>query len=261
MIYSIYAKEKLMGIENKEISENLENIVDDVSTIFSGENLSEEFKEKAKAIFEAAILAKVEEKEAALQEEFEQKLEEAQKEFTDDMVSKVDEYLDYVVAEWVEDNKVGIEKGLRAELVEDFMLGLKNLFAEHYVDIPEDKVDVVEEFATRLDSMEEELNNAISDNIALRAEINGFKKAIVSYEVSEGLTEVQQAKLESLAENVDFVSEEDYKEKLLMIRKKYFEASDVVEKKDDAEDGQSLEEAYSPLMQHYVNSISKIVKK
>lgn len=254
-----------MGVENKEITEDdskLKKDVDaEVSAIFSGEELSEEFKTKAKAIFEAAVLAKVEEHQAQLQEEFETKLEEATKEFTDTMVSKVDEYLDYVVAEWVEDNKIAIDKGLKAELVEDFMLGLKNLFTEHYVDIPEDKVDVVEEFATRLDTMEEELNSAISDNVALRAEINGFKKAMIASEVSEGLTEVQQAKLESLSENIEFISEEDYTEKLLLVRKKYFEASNVVEKKTDADDEQSLEEAYSPLMQHYVNSISKIVKK
>ena len=254
-----------MGVENKEITEDdskLKKDVDaEVSAIFSGEELSEEFKTKAKAIFEAAVLAKVEEHQAQLQEEFETKLQEATKEFTDTMVSKVDEYLDYVVAEWVEDNKIAIDKGLKAELVEDFMLGLKNLFAEHYVDIPEDKVDVVEEFATRLETMEEELNGAISDNVALRAEINGFKKAMIASEVSEGLTEVQQAKLESLSENIEFVSEEDYTEKLLLVRKKYFEAGDVIEKKTDADEEQSLDEAYSPQMQHYVNSISKILKK
>lgn len=254
-----------MGVENKEITENDSNLKKDVdaevSAIFSGEELSEEFKTKAKVIFEAAVLAKVEEHQAQLQEEFETKLEEATKEFTDTMVSKVDEYLDYVVAEWVEDNKIAIDKGLKAELVEDFMLGLKNLFAEHYVDIPEDKVDVVEEFATRLETMEEELNSAISDNVALRSEINNFKRALIASEVSEGLSEVQHAKLESLSENIEFVSEEDYKEKLLLVRKKYFETSEIVEKKDDSEEGHSLDEAYSPQMQHYVNSISKILKK
>jgi len=254
-----------MGVENKEITENdstLKKDVDaEVSAIFSGEELSEEFKAKAKAIFEAAVLVKVEEQQTKLQEEFETKLQEATKEFTDTMVSKVDEYLDYVVAEWVEDNKIAIDKGLKAELVEDFMLGLKNLFAEHYVDIPEDKVDVVEEFATRLETMEEELNSVISDNVSLRAEISDFKKTMIASEVSEGLTEIQQAKLESLSENIEFISEEDYKEKLLLVRKKYFEVNNIVEKKVDADDEQSLDEAYSPQMQHYVNSISKILKK
>jgi hypothetical protein len=254
-----------MGVENKEITENdstLKKDVDaEVSAIFSGEELSEEFKAKAKAIFEAAVLVKVEEQQTKLQEEFETKLQEATKEFTDTMVSKVDEYLDYVVAEWVEDNKIAIDKGLKAELVEDFMLGLKNLFAEHYVDIPEDKVDVVEEFATRLETMEEELNSVISDNVSLRAEISNFKKTMIASEVSEGLTEIQQAKLESLSENIEFISEEDYKEKLLLVRKKYFEVNNIVEKKVDADDEQSLDEAYSPQMQHYVNSISKILKK
>ena len=178
------------------------------------------------------------------------------------MVSKIDEYLDYVVAEWIEDNKIAIEKGLKAELVEDFMLGLKNLFAEHYVDIREDKVDVVEEFATRIETIEEELNKAVADNVSLRAEISGFKMAIITTEVSEGLTEVQQAKLESLSENIEFVSEEDYKEKLLMIRKKYFETTAEPESKSTIEEsGEPLEESYSPQMQHYVSSISRILRK
>lgn len=255
-----------MGAENKEITEvdsDLEKNIDvEIASIFSGDDLTEEFKSKAKVIFEAAILAKVAEKEATLQEEFETKLEESKKEFNESMVTKIDEYLDYVVAEWVEDNKLAIDKGLKAELVEDFMLGLKNLFAEHYVDIPEDKVDVVEEFATRLETMEEELNKAITDNTALRSEINEFKKAIVASEVSEGLSEVQQAKLQALSDNIEFVTEEDYKDKLILVKRKYFETtSDIVEKKDDSEEGQSLEEAYSPQMQHYVNSISKILKK
>ncbi|NBX98067.1 hypothetical protein EB118_22980 [bacterium] len=251
-----------MGVEKKEISENedMEKEMDDVSMIFSGEELSEEFKEKAKAIFEAAVLSKVEEKHAELQEEFEQKLQEAQKEFTDGMVSKIDEYLDYVVSEWMEDNKLAIEKGLKAELVEDFMVGLKNLFAEHYVDIPEDKVDVVEEFAERIDAMEQELNTAVSENVSLRSEINNFKKDKIVHEVAEGLTDVQIAKLNSLSENVEFISEEDYKEKIVMIKKKYFESDSITEKKEE-DDTQQLDEAYSPLMQHYVNSISRTLRK
>jgi len=255
-----------MGVENKEITENdseLKKDVDlEVSTIFSGEELSEEFKTKAKAIFEAAILAKVSEKEAQLQEEFETKLEEATKELNESMVSKVDEYLDYVVSEWMEENKIGIERGLKAELVEDFMLGLKNLFAEHYVDVPEDKVDVVEEFATRLETMEEELNNAISDNLSLKSEIAEFKKSKVALEVSEGMSEVQLAKLKSLAENIEFISEEDYKEKLILVKQKYFDSKDKVEdRKIDTEDGESLDEEISPAMRHYVNSISRTLRK
>lgn len=256
-----------MNVEKKEITENESDLKKDVeleiSAIFSGEDISEEFKTKAKEIFEAAILAKVSEKEAKLQEEFEAKLEEAQKELNDNLVTKVDEYLDYVVAEWVEDNKLAIEKGLKAELVEDFMLGLKNLFAEHYVDIPEDKVDVVEEFATRLETMEEELNTAISENVALRSEITGYKKSQIEIEVSEGLTDVQFAKLSSLSENIEFVSEEDYKEKLTLVRKKYFEGGEtIVEKKSVTnEETEALEESLNPTMQHYVNSISRILRK
>lgn len=259
-----------MGVEKKEITEHdsdeLKKDVDaEVSAIFSGEDLSEEFKTKAKEIFEAAVLAKVAEKEATLQEEFEARLEEARNELNESLVTKVDEYLDYVVSEWMEDNKLAIEKGLKAELVEDFMLGLKNLFAEHYVDIPEDKVDVIEEFATRLETMEEELNNVITDNVSLKTEIAEFKKASVASEVSEGMTEVQFAKLVSLAENIEFVSEEDYKSKLLLVKQKYFSTtlSQNVEhtSKLDSEDSESLDEEVSPAMRHYVDSISRILRK
>jgi len=253
--------------QDKEITESNLNLKKDVeleiSAIFSGEELSEEFKVKAKEIFEAAILAKVEEKEAELQENFEIKLEEAKQEYNDTLVNKIDEYLDYVVAEWVEDNKVNIEKGLKAELVEDFMLGLKNLFAEHYVDIPDDKIDIIEEFAAKLDTMEEELNSVISENVTLRSEVAIYKRSIIETEVSEGLTHVQIAKLLSLAENIEFVSEENYREKLILVRKQYFGSNAAIVEKSsiNSEDDEALEESYNPTMQHYVNSITRTLRK
>ena len=124
-----------------------EDISSEVESLFAGDDLSEDYKTKAKAIFEAAVNAKIEERTSALEEEFENKLEEELVSFSEGLVSKMDEYLEYVVSEWMEENKLAVERGIKAEMVEDFMVGLKNLFTEHYVEIPEEKVDVVEAFA------------------------------------------------------------------------------------------------------------------
>jgi hypothetical protein len=238
----------------------------DVDVLFSGEGLSEEFKNNAKAIFEAAVLAKVEEQKTALEEEYNTKLVEEAQEFATNLVGKIDEYLEYVVSEYMEENKLAIEKGIRAELAEDFMLGLKNLFTEHYIDIPEEKVNVVEEFANKVGELEEQLDKIISEKKSLSDELDGLKKDKILGEVSEGLSEVQSEKLKSLAEGIEFVSEEDYKEKLSLTKKKYFsESTDSQEpvKKNESLDSDvsTLDESFSPVMNHYVQNLSKFVKK
>ena len=237
---------------------------EDIDAIFSGESLSEEFKNNAKVIFEAAIFAKVEEATTALEEEYAEKLETEVASINENLVTKVDEYLEYVVTEWMEENKLAIEKGIKAELAEDFMIGLKNLFTEHYVDIPEDKVDVVEEFAEQVEVLESELDKAVTEVANLNAQINIFKKEHIVSEVSEGLSEVQFAKLKSLAEGIEFVSEQDYKEKLLLTKKKYFDGSsqDTVKKAAPMDDDVStIEESFTPVMSHYVQNISRTLKK
>ena len=237
---------------------------EDIDAIFSGESLSEEFKNNAKVIFEAAIFAKVEEATTALEEEYAEKLETEVASINENLVTKVDEYLEYVVTEWMEENKLAIEKGIKAELAEDFMIGLKNLFTEHYVDIPEDKVDVVEEFAEQVEVLESELDKAVTEVANLNAQINIFKKEHIVSEVSEGLSEVQFAKLKSLAEGIEFVSEQDYKEKLLLTKKKYFDGStqDTVKKAAPMDDDVStIEESFTPVMNHYVQNISRTLKK
>jgi hypothetical protein len=246
------------------IEEKKLDVETDINAIFSGESLSEEFKTNAKTIFEAAIFAKVEEAKTALEEEYATKLETEVASINENMVTKVDEYLEYVVTEWMEENKLAIEKGIKAELVEDFMIGLKNLFTEHYVDIPEDKVNVVEEFAEQVEVLESELDKAVTEVANLNAQINVYKKEQVVSEVSEGLSEVQSAKLKSLAEGIEFVSEQDYKEKLLLTKKKYFDEStqDTVKKAAPMDDDTtSIEESFSPVMSHYVQNISRTLKK
>lgn len=255
-----------MTVENKENEVEKKVVNEDVEALFSGEELSEEFKTQAKAIFEAAVLAKVEEAKAELQEQVEEAIKEQTEQFAETLVTKVDEYLEYVVAEWMEENKVAVESGLKAQLAEDFMVGLKNLFTEHYVDIPEESVEVVESLAEKVQSLEKELDTAISTNSSLSEELNAYKKEIIIAEASEDLSEVQSAKLKSLAENIEYVSEEDYVQKILLTKKKYFveskESEDSVSVKTQSLDSEeSLDESFSPVMSHYVQSISRNVKK
>ena len=250
-----------MGIENTEKP----NLSEDITALFSGEDLSEDFKEKAKSIFEAAVLTKVEEQKAALEESMQTQLEEQTLQFAEGLVSKVDNYLEYVVTEWMEENRLAVEKGIKAEMVEDFMVGLKNLFMEHYIDIPEEKVEVVEELTVKYDELQSELDKAITENVEMKSQLVQYRKMAIASEIAEGLSEVQEAKLNSLAENVEFISEEDYREKILLVKRKYFDVvedrNDIEKRKDVDSSNESLDEQYSPTMSHYVQSISRTLKK
>jgi hypothetical protein len=256
--------------DKKEVKEKkhakMKEYKEDIDAIFSDENLSEDFKKNAQAIFEAAVLARVADEKSALEEEYEAKLEEQVGEFASTLVDKIDEYLDYVVSEWAEENKVAIANNIKAEIAEDFMVGLKNLFVENYIDIPEDKVDLVGEFAEKLSKAEEDLDKMIGENADLVSQLVDYKKEKIVSEITEGLSDVQSEKLKSLAENIEFVSEEDYKEKLSLTKKKYFETvhedTKPTEKGDGLDsDASTIEESYTPYMEKYVRNISKIVKR
>jgi len=259
-----------MTVENKQEVTKAEemklDVQEDITAIFSGEGLSEEFKSNAKAIFEAAILAKVSEERAKLDEEYAIKLNEEINSINESMITKVDEYLEYVVNEWMEENKLAVESGIKAELAEDFMVGLKNLFTEHYVDIPEEKLDVIEEIAEKLQELEIELDKVVTENVQMTFEINEYRKENIVNKISEGLTDVQSAKLKSLAEGIEYVSDEDYEQKLTLTKKKYFDSKieEQVAPKSNSLDGDgavNLDESFAPAMNHYVQSISKIVKR
>jgi len=202
-----------------------EEMQSDVDALLSGENLSEDFKEKATTIFEAAVVARtqslVEEIEEAMVEEFELAVEEVKNE----LAQKLDDYIGYMAEEWVKDNQLAIEKGLRAEIVEEFIDGLKNLFMEHYIDIPEEKVDVVEELTTKVEDLENELNEQIQSAVELRKELNEHKKIEAIHAVCEGLTQTQVEKMKSLAESVEFTTDEEYADKLVTLRASYFTES------------------------------------
>ena len=253
--------------DEKEMKEKkYAKMKEDIDAIFSGEDLSEEFKKNAQSIFEAAVAVRVEEEVKTLEEQYAQKLEEAQSEFTAGLVDKVDEYLDYVVSEWQKENEVAIQNNLKAEIAEDFMIGIKNLFVENYIDIPDDKVDLVSDMAEKLSAAEQDLDKKIQENSDLVSQLNDYKKDAIVADVTEGLTEVQVEKLKSLAENIEFISEEDYKEKLTLTKKKYFESVKDESKQEVQKDGldsdaSTIEESYSPVMDKYVRNISKIVKR
>ena len=199
-----------------------EEVASDVDALLSGENLSEEFKQKATTIFESAVVARtaslLEEVEEALFEEFELAVEEVKEE----LAQKLDDYISYMAEEWVKDNQLAIEKGLRAEIVEDFIGGLKNLFIEHYIDIPEEKVDVVEELTTKIEELESQVNEQIQANVELHKELNESKKQEAIHAVCEGLTQTQVEKMKQLAESVDFTTDEEFADKMVTLRTSYF---------------------------------------
>jgi hypothetical protein len=204
-----------------------EEMQSDVDALLSGEELSEEFKTKATTIFESAVIARtsalMEEIEEALFEEFEAAVEEVKEE----LAQKLDDYISYMAEEWVKDNQLAIEKGLRAEIVEDFIGGLKNLFIEHYIDIPEDKVDVVEELTTKVEELQSEVNEQFKSNVELHKQINEHKKNEAIHAVCEGLTQTQVEKMKSLAESVEFTTDEEFADKLVTLRTSYFTESTV----------------------------------
>jgi hypothetical protein len=242
------------------VSENMGSCKDDIDALFNGEELSEEFKTKATTIFEAAVRARVEaivEKVAAENEEI---MESTVSELEDQMTTQVDEYLNYVVEQWMEDNKLEIESGLRTEIAEDFMVGLKNLFTEHYIEVPEEKTDLLEELAAQVAAAQEQLVEATEQNTKLVKALAESKSQEVLRKICEGLTEVQVEKIKSLAEGVEFTTEGEYSQKLAVIRENYFPSGKKV-----SEGPQALVETeakeVSSTMDRYVSAISKLASK
>jgi hypothetical protein len=239
----------------------------DIEALVSDEDLSEEFKNKAKTIFEASVSAKVKEltaeKEAQLEEEQNQKIEEIK----DDLSEKVDSYLNYVSESWVTENELAIERGLKSELTEDFINGLKKLFEEHYVEVPEDKFDVVEELAQRLDDMEEKLNEEVASNISALQDIEELQREKIISEASKDLADSEIEKLKELAEDVDYEDEGNFVEKVSTLKEAYFKGekleavsdeSNVAFNETDEENKENIN--VDPSMAGYTAAISKFSK-
>lgn len=196
-----------------------------IDAMFNGEDLSEEFKDKATTIFEAAIHARIEEEVQSLEEAYAERLEEAVQEIAEELSSKLDDYLNYCVEQWMKENEVAIEASLRSEITEEFMDGLKNLFAENYIEIPDDKLDVLEALTHKVEELEDKLNAQISENIEMARSIDNFAQYDIFNQVAEGLALTQVDKLRQLAEGIDFDNAETYQQKLMLVKENYFPAS------------------------------------
>jgi len=238
-----------------------------IEVAFEGEELSEEFKEKASTIFEAAVSAKVQAVTEELQAEYQERLEESVAEFTSKLSEQVDEYITYVAEQWMEANEIAIESSLRTEITEEFIDGMRKLFAENYIEIPEDKFDVLEGLAARVEELEQKLNESIDDNIELAHTVKAFAKESILAQVAEGLTITQKEKFATMAEGVEFTDEETYEKKLNIVKESYFKdtktGSDIVEEevKEAVEDSSKEQPKLSPSVANYVHAISRSVKK
>ena len=233
------------------------NIEDDVNALLGGEELTEEFKAKAKTIFEAAINSKISEIRATLEEEYSEKLAEEVAEEKEALTERVDSYLEYVSDEWMEENQLAIEHGLKTELTESFLTGMRSLFEENYVSIPDDKYDVLESMVEKLDDMESKLNEQIEKNIHLNGRLAESVADGILESVSGGLAATQKEKLASLAESVEFESEATYRDKLETLKESYFTSTSTARKTETLTEGEAAApETHSGSMASYLKTLS-----
>ena len=238
------------------------SIEEDVKALVEGEELSEECKEKAKTILEAAVKGKVVQIKEVLDAEYEAKLLEEVEEIKGALNERVDSYLEYVSDEWFTENQLAVQGGLKEELTESFMTGLKSLFEEHYVTIPEEKYDVLQSMVEKLDDMESKLNEQIEKNVSLNQRLSESASDVILADVSEGLADTQREKLASLSESVEFVSEETYREKLETLKESYFptKANPAVKSESLSEGVDSSPEVASGTMAKYLKTLSQFNK-
>lgn len=255
------AEKKDMKASYKKEESELD-IKADVDALVGDSDLSEEFKQKAATIFEAAIKAKVKEESQRLQGEYETKLKEDTEAHKADVVEKVDSYLNYVVEEWMQENKIAIERGIKGEIAEDFIGGLKKLFEDHYIDVPDEKYNVLEDQASKIEDLEKKLNEEIEKNVNQNKTIGELKREDIAKAVSENLTDVEKEKFNKLAEEVEYSNEEDFTTKVKTIKESYFGKKDEAKSNDiddvAVSDGSTVEPAdLTNSMAAYSAAISK----
>ena len=252
-------------MESKKVAkESIDQVVDsldvsdDVNALVDGEELSEEFKTKAATIFESAVKTKVRAELEKIQEQNDQLIEEMAESTINDMTEKVDDYLNYVVEQWMEENQLAIERGLKGEIAEDFISGLKNLFEDHYIDVPDEKYDILEANLTKIEELEEKLNKQIEENVQLRKAKGELVKESMIADVANGMTDTETEKFQSLVEDVEFSDEESYKEKLQTIRESYFGNKEVLtEEAPVADDTPTESVEISDTMSKYLKAIGR----
>jgi hypothetical protein len=248
--------------EDEEEMEESFDIEEDVNALLSGEDLSEEFQEKARTIFEAALVSKVAQIKENLEEQYAIVLAEEVEEIKSILSERVDAYLEYVADEWMQENALVIENGLKTEMTESFLSGMKDLFEAHYVSIPEDKYDVLNSMVEKLDDMETKLNEQIEKNVSLNKRLAESVAEGIFEKVAEGLAATQKDKLASLAESVEFESEEEYREKLEMLRESYFSSTKSPKAKSESlsEQVDSSPENISGTMAAYLQTLKAVAK-
>ena len=265
----IVAEEESSEEEEVVAEEQIEDSIDveeDLTALLEGEELSEEFQNKARTIFEAAIKTKISEVKSELQEQYEKTIVEEVASVKAELAERVDAYLEYVSDEWMSENKLAVEAGLKTEMTDSFLTGMKSLFEDHYVTIPEDKYDVLNSMVEKLDEMEGKLNEQINKNVALNKRLAESTSDVILADVSEGLAVTQKDKLATLAENVEFDGEDNYREKLVTLRNSYFPTNPGAPKQqtenlsEGAETGHQ-QPAVTGSMESYLKAISRSVKK
>jgi len=234
----VEAQEKILYSRKDLTADDIElDSKEDIEAISGKEELSDEFKAKAKDIYETAVKSKVvdevNKRVEKIEEEYLSEIEESTKKFQGEMVEKVDNYLNYVVTEWMEDNNLAVERGIKSELTDDFMTGLRNLFKEHYIDVPEEKVDIVDDLFEKVEELEAKLNEEIDKNVSLKKDLAEATKEGILSDVCEDLADTQKEKISSLAEGVEFENEDQFKAKLAMLKESYFPQKEVVKSEDD----------------------------
>ena len=252
--------------EEEVVEEESIDIEADVQALFEGEELSEEFQSKARTIFEAAINSKLAEVKEAVKTEYEEQLVEEVAAIKSELEERVDAYLEYVADEWLQENQIAVESGLKTEMTESFLEGMKNLFEEHYVSIPEEKYDVIESMVDKLDEMEGKLNEQIEKNVALNRRLAESTSDVVFGEVAEGLATSQKEKLATLVENVEFESETDYREKLVTLKESYFpsNAGSQRDKSENLSEGTETPGNIAEIsnsMEAYLQTLNRVSKK
>ena len=253
--------------EDEVVTETIVNVDEDIEALLAGEELSEEFQEKAKTIFEAAIKSKIAEVKSELQEQYEATIVEEVATVKSELTERIDAYLEYVADEWMSENQLAVEAGLKTEMTESFLTGMKGLFEEHYVTIPEEKYDVLNNMVDKLDEMEGKLNEQINKNIALTKRLSESTSDVIFADVTEGLAVTQKDKLAKLAENVEFDSEDAYREKLVTLRESYFPTNGSSVQRNETEtltEGTETghqQPAVSGVMESYLQTLSRVSKK
>ena len=251
----------------EEVIEETIDVEEDLKALVEGEDLSEEFQDKARTIFETAIKTKVGEIKEELNEAYAAALVEELDGIKAGLTERVDSYLEYVADEWIQENALAVEAGLKTEMTESFLDGMKSLFEEHYVTIPEEKYDVLNSMVDKLDEMESKLNEQINKNVALNRRLAESTADGIFAEVTEGLADTQKEKLANLAENVEFESETDYREKLGTLKESYFPSNTSAPKStsenlsEEVSTDEVISEEVNPTMQAYLNTLSRAAKK